>query len=262
MNLLRLIESVVVFGRDIFGRMARIKFSPLNLPGWHWKCGSEVIPITSDIASYNPRRITLRYKDHLLEIYEHIGALRWTGLDGVLIEASKFPPYHGRIAELWHALRPFCEETDRSVPWVRLDKICTGTVIGNRDRSVSLSPADHKLAVAVILEIKGLGEKTFSCELPMLLDEVFEAHTLGWPSRLFHFSRLAGLLGWPHHKHIEWAQENSCDGLLEKTCLHRTGDLLGALSLITHDHLVSGRVVSNRGGHRIDMDLLRRIGPI
>lgn len=259
MDLLRLINPIVVSGRDFFGRTAEIRFSPSDLPGWHWKCGSEIVPITSDIASYSPRRITLRYKNHLLETYEHIGALRWTGLDGIVLESSKLPPYHGRTKELWHALKPSCRNTREKVPWIKPSNICAETMPDSDSRSVSLAPFDRKLIVLVIVKIKGIGTRIRSCELPSSLENVFGAYTLGWPSQLYHFSKLAGLFGWPHHENIEWAQANTRESLLDKISLHRTDDLLGALSLITHDHLVSGKVISYKGGHRLDMGMVKKL---
>ncbi|MFA5993941.1 MAG: hypothetical protein WC823_03210 [Parcubacteria group bacterium] len=260
MNILRLKESVVVSGMDIFGRRSQIKFFPFNLPGWYWRCGSEIVPITLDIALCNPRRITLKYKDYCLEIYEHIGALRWTGLDGVVIESPRLPPYHGRTGELWHALKPFCRETGEKALWIKPSNVCDEITSREGCRSVSLESLDSEgLSISVSIEIEGLGNQVKNCELPMALDNVFDAHTLGWPSRLYYFSKLAGIIGWPHHKNIAWAQTSTQEGLLDKISLHRIGDLLGALSLITHDHLVSGRIISHRGGHRLDMDMINKI---
>jgi hypothetical protein len=258
MDLLRLTRPVAVSGRDMLGRKAQIRFLPLDMYGWHWKCGNQVVPITSDIASSNSRRITLQYKGHLLEIYEHIGVLRWTGLDGVAIESARMPPYFGRARELWQALEPFCKKTGEKIPWIQLCGDYSGTACVN-GRNVTLSPGGNGLTIKIFIDFKDLGEKTSTYGLPMPLGEIFEARTLGWPSCLYYPSKLVGLLGWPHNGKAEWAQENSRQELLEKIALHRAGDLLGALSLITHDRLVSGKVISLKGGHKLDIGMIKKI---
>jgi hypothetical protein len=261
MNRLRLLKPVVVKGKDIFGRNSWIKFSPTphNQRGWYWKCRNEItIPINSDIARHRPRRITLEYKGNFLEMYEHIGVLRWTGLDGVVIESAKFPPYHGRTAELWDALKKSCKKTRGEVPWIRPAK--SYRVIHKKDkRSISITPVDQGLIIIIILGAEVLGPKKTNYELPMPLDEVFKTYTLGWPFYLYYLSKLLGMLGWPHHKCLEWAQTNSREDLLTKISLHRLGDLLGGISLITHDHLISAKVISNRGRHKLDMDMIEKI---
>lgn len=259
MDLLELIQPVVVSGRDIFGRKSQITFAPYDFPGWHWKCGNEVVPINSSIALCNSRRITLVYKEFRLEIYEHIGALRWTGLDGIIIESPKFPPYHGRTKELWDALKPFCQKTGNQGVWVKPLEGCLVIGADDASRKVSFEPLDGKLIISVILKIKKLGERVEEYELPMLLEEIFEAHSLGWPPYLYYVSKLAKAFGWPHHENVGWVQKNTADILLEKICRHRLVDLLGALSLVTHEHFLSGRVVSYKGGHAIDLGMINRM---
>jgi hypothetical protein len=253
-------KPVVVSGRDFFGRMSQIKFSPFYLPGWHWKCGREIVPINSDIACCKPRRITLQYKEYILDMYEHIGALRWTGLDGVVIESSSMPPYHGRVKELWDALKPFIAETKEEVPRIRPRMHCSVMIFekNDRGRGLSVSPTNDRLIFRIFIEIEGMGKEN-NYEFPMALEEVFGAYTIGWPPQLYYLSKSVALFGWPHHKQIEWTQENTREIFLEKVSLHRLADLLGGLSLITHDRLVSAQVISIRGGHKIDMDLIKMI---
>jgi hypothetical protein len=251
------IPTVIIHGQDIFGRNARIKFSACEKPGWYWRCGNEVVPITSDLASYQSRRITLRYKTCVLEIYEHIGALRWTGLDGIIVESPKFPPYFGRVAEIWNTLRPCCKETGDKLSWVRPRETCFHS---EGDRCVYISPNGlDELIMSIFLDIKGIGLDATTYKMPGPLDDIFEARALGRPDYFYHISKFLRFWGWPHHESATWKQELSPEELLQKISLHRTTDLLGALSLVTHDQLVSGEVVSIKGGHQIDIGMIKKL---
>lgn len=258
MNRLKLfVPAVTVHGQDIFGRNARIKFSAYEKTGWHWQCGNEVVPITSDLASYQNRRITLRYKTYVLEIYEHIGALRWTGLDGIIVKSPKFPPYFGRVAETWNTLRPCCKKTGDKISWVIPREACFHA---EGDRSISISPNGlDELIMSIFLDIKGIGSNVTTYKMPSPLDSIFEARALGQPNYFYYLSKFLRFWGWPHHENATWKQKDSPEELLQKISLHRVTDLLGALSLVTHDRLVSGETVSIKGGHRIDIEMIKKL---
>ncbi|MFA6383535.1 MAG: hypothetical protein WCX17_03870 [Parcubacteria group bacterium] len=259
MKRLRLSKPVTVSGEDFFGRKAKITFYPCYNPGWHWMCGNELIPIASDLVVGDRRRITLGYKKHRLEIYEHIGAIRFTGLDYIAIQSSTWPPYFGRIAEYWEALKPHCVEGDGNIPWIIPRGQIRSTSYKDDSRFVEISPRLFGgLYAFVKVDMSEIGSEYVICELPGKLTDFFSAYTLGWPSWLYYPSTLADkILGWSHHERITWQNNNAKEELLKKIALHRVGDLLGALSLISHVDLISGEVISHRGSHKLDVAIVK-----
>jgi hypothetical protein len=261
MKRLRLSKPVTVVGKDILGRKAKTTFYPCHNPGWHWMCEGELIPINSKLVVGTRRRITLGYKKYRLEIYEHLGAIRFTGLDYIAVQSSQWPPYFGRIAEFWESLKPHCVDGDGEVPWTEVDGAHRGVYLPNsgHPRSLQITPdLREKLDIIVEIDIPEIGHKTITCSLPSDLSEFFNAYTLGWPSWLYYPSTLANkILDWSHHERITWQKNNINCQLLKKVALHRVADLLGALSLISHVHLISGEVISYRGSHRLDVAIIR-----
>jgi len=206
----------------------------------------------------------LGYGKHRLEIYEHAGALRWTGLDYIAIQSSKWPPYFGRIAELWNALEPYCVEGEGNIPWIVPCGQIRSTSLEDDSRFIEISPRlFNGLYLLVKIDMPGIGNITKKLELPGDLTDCFSALTLGWPSCLHRLSLVAKkIIHWPHHEHIVWQREMSKENLLKEIVLHRTADFLGGLSLASHDKLVSGDVISQKGNHWLDVSILRDIqGP-
>lgn len=263
MQLLALQKSVTIYGEDFFGRPAYIKFHPCEKPGWYWlyKPGREPVPISKEIAFCNLRRITLKYARQSLEIYEHIGVLRWLGLDGVVIESSRFPPYHGRAYELWEALKPLCKPNGEKIKWLKPQNPEIG-ICSEKKRYVEFGfHGRSDLDLQIIIDHPKIGRKECFYSLPGNgIKKILSAPTLGKPACLYYFSKICGLLKiWPHHNCLTWPQAVSNGELLNNIIKHRLADLLGALSLLSNEGLPLGRLVSYCGGHEADINLIKKI---
>lgn len=264
MKQLILSESVTHTGLNIIERPARITFSPFPELGWWWKTPSGSIgPIkletTSPVVRCNC--LTLRRRLDLLAIYEHIGALKWTGLTGVLVESTPLPPYDGRVIEQWEALQFKTEATEDPIHWV------TGrhdgeTMIYHQkvpDGFIQYLPSYFpELKVTIHIDYPGLGEYKLvwqSHQEP--LTSAFNAFTQGYSK--WH-QQVANFIGWAHLDKVNWNDGTWSNQItLQRYALHRLADLLGALSLVTNDKLLAGEIISYGAGHAEDLRLIKQI---
>ncbi len=266
MHPLRLKQSVMIKGRDYFGRPSWIQFIPIEKPGWFWLFDHDldldgVIPITPDIVSYHFRRLTLEYGKHRLEIYEHIGPLRWLGLDGVIINSSTWPPYFGRVYEFWEAIKSYCQQDqNREIPWFTISKAIRYQYNdGRRNDYLEIQPFDQPhLNIIIISNYPKFGTEEIRECFPIVCPEfAFKAYTQGWPTWIYHLSKFFSLLGWPHHDHIYWPQENKSKRIIHQFAIHRLSDLLGALSLVHPSGFLAANVISYCAGHEADVALIK-----
>ena len=268
MHPLQLRKRVAITGKDFFGRDAWIIFEPYDAPGWYWKYhpDEEPVQISADLFQHRPRRVALVHENAVLEVFEHIAALRWTGLvDGVCISSSTHPPFFGRTQELWEAIKPKCEFiTSQEVAW------CTPSFppasgFSRRGGITRIDSADHKLLrVKIVCYYDGLGEQALSVELPNpgALAVALMVYTPGWPLWLYYVSLIAKTLGWSHHKRIVWPQRDGDNAreVLDKFLWHRLQDLLGMLAFAHPTALLAGFVESSSSGHEADIAALKIIG--
>ncbi len=271
MKKLRLTRPVEIVGPDPFGRKAWLRFEPVSAPGWHWRPRREhqlLIPIDYGIAKHrvSPGFLYLEYQGQTLRVVEHIISLRFTGLDGVAVSGSPWPPYHGRPWEAWQAVKSEVEETEESVCW--LDPIADtrweyppnerGGFVCVR-RTGTFLPG---LVVGVSINYLGLGDRTqyksFGSGSLADLEEVFVARAQGWPKWRYHLCRLGSRWGCPLLNSVCWPQTMSSDDALNEFVLHRIGDLLGGFALASHEALVKGNVFSHCAGHRADLELVKK----
>lgn len=268
MERVRLLKPVTVAGVDIFGRSAKILFSPVNSSGWFWKNGENYFAITSSLATCMPRRICLQNDRQKLEAYEHVGPLRWTGLDGILVESNNFPPYFGRSLELWEELKPFCFLTKEKVSWSTVIASVKVAHADNASRWLEMRPSiDGRpcLKITVIVDYPGIGSKERIYQFPgsgQLLKKIIMARTLGWPRWLYYLSHYGPTSLWFHHHRIAWPQQYSSDVILGHILNHRAADLLGALSLFSNQGLLAGEIFSHCAGHEADIGLIHKIQPL
>lgn len=110
----------------------------------------------------------------------------------------------------------------------------------------------------VIINYPGLGTKSESFSFPNddLLEMLCGVPNQGWPKWFYYISRIASVFGWPHHNTVAWVQELGKEETLRLFLLHRVVDLLGALSLLCRDGLLSARVVSQCSGHEADLQTI------
>lgn len=270
MKKLNLQNEVTVRGRDFWGRSAHITFTPAGQPGWFWRTHEKADPvaITPQLASLGKNNIVLRHKRYRLHFYEHIGVLRFLGIDGVIIESTPWPPYHGRSIELWEAVKEQCTADADEIRWHEIKRWC-GFKYPEKEglRYTHIQPKSkqdekYELCIEIIADYPELGEKRLVVLLPQDIEIVIAAlavYSQGWPPWRYHLSRAASLCGWPHHKKTTWPQKHPPQTTIRYFAMHRLIDLLGALSMISNTELVSGQVLSCRSGHTADVHTIRSV---
>lgn len=266
MKALRLQKEVTVTGHDFWGRSAWITFTPAQMPGWFWKTDekTEPLPITLNLVSHHKNRLVLSARDKQLHIYEHIGVLRFLGIDGVIIKSTSWPPYHGRALELWAALKTQCKESEEEIPWCTIKQSAGWPYPNTKQRRLTfIRPSRHpELNIQIVIEYPTLGRRELSVQLPRdreILLQALGAYSQGWPLKRYAVSRLASLLGWPHHTKVTWPQEHPPERTLELFALHRLVDTLGAFSTVSNTQLLAGTIISERSGHKADLRTIQNL---
>lgn len=262
MQRLLLSKEVKINDFNLFGRPAFIYLTPCSEPGWYWDIGTDLVPINQSLVQLRKNRIVLQYRGNTLNIAEHILSLRWTGLDGVIVKASSWPPYFGGMMKLWQAIQLNLLETDQQVPWLKIAKEKSINIDGRSVRCASSNVSGLKIKITA--DFPRFGRLTKRFKLPdESLADYFTARPLAtnsesnfWPT----LSRMVEKTGlWPHHQHLAWPTEQSSQELLEELANHRLLDLLGALAMVDHYRLPAGRIISIKGGHALDVHLINTI---
>ncbi|NCU44675.1 hypothetical protein EOM71_03295 [Candidatus Falkowbacteria bacterium] len=261
MQKLSLTKEVLISGSNLFGRPAYLRLTPCSEPGWYWDVGTNIVPINRKLVRIKKNRVVLQYQASRLNVVEHILPLRWTGLDGVIIEASAWPPYFGGMLGLWQAIEPNLTTTNQQIPWL---KIIEEKSVSTGKRSIRwASNKTPGLKIKIAVDFPKFGCLTKRFQLPdQNLINYFPARPLAvnshnnfWPA----LSRAVTKTGlWPHHNCLAWPTERPVPELLDELVNHRLLDLLGALAMIDHCRLPTGRVISVRGGHALDVQLITK----
>jgi hypothetical protein len=162
-------SPVVYRGQDFFGRETELVVSPLEkgIPGfWYWDSLSskEFSGITPEIVRVKNRRIQLFDQTSLLQVYEHIGVLRFFGLfglEGLGITGSGWPPYDGRAIGLWKAIKPNCLPVRKSFPLYMVRKSVSfvyDSPRGGRKAFTKISPTlNGQLTLDITRSYPGIG---------------------------------------------------------------------------------------------------------
>lgn len=257
--------QVSMGNQNLFGKDTMITVRPASQRGWHWEydASKAPVPISANLLSFKKRRLVLRHKKASLNIYEHIGALRWTGLDSIVISSDSWPPYDGRSWELYRSLEIGAKKTNQQIQWCTLDQEISAEYKGSRSGFTKIIPNNlQSLKIIIVCGYEGLGKDEFIFNFPArdeLFEEIFKALAPGWPPRLFYLQKFFSLLGWPHLQKSLWMNHNQDKKwVLRQFALHRATDLLGALSLIHPERLLSGIVISNCSGHWADAEVVKK----
>jgi hypothetical protein len=130
---------------------------------------------------------------------------------------------------------------------------------GMRATTILGAPKSRDLDINVAISYEGLGKSHDSFTLPategMKLILQAKSQGMGWH---YGLSRFASKLGWPNHSTNYWMQERTSDeACLSAFLLHRTQDLLGALSLLCGNGLFVGNVTSVASGHFADLNVVK-----
>ena len=257
-----LTEEVKVTGRDYFGRKAWIKFTPARQNGWWWQYHPQEKPvlITPEIVRYFFRRLTLCHQDYRLQIYEHIGVLRFIGLDGIIISGSAWPPYHGRPYEIWQKLKPRCKVNQLStIGWQTIAQPLRFNYDHRRTGFLRITPTNSCCLTADIhCNYPGVGKSELRHSVPTgPIENAFKIKSQGWPPRYYYPSLLLSKIGWPTHYAINWPQTDDPKKVAIHFATHRLIDLLGAFSLLGNpDCLLAADIESECAGHEADLSLV------
>lgn len=125
MHPIRLKSDVSIEAPNFWGFRGNVVFSPLieKSNWWFWKTDWGSVRIEPEIIDRKTRRLRLSYENQKMEIFEHIGVLRWFGLCGVSIKSTPWPPYCGNSSAFWQALKPFCRvDASEEIKWYTLRK--------------------------------------------------------------------------------------------------------------------------------------------
>ena len=261
--------SIPVFGQDYRGLQSEVWFTETPQEGWYWrpyKYGP-ILPINISLARYYVFGfIYLRHWRSSLAVWEHIAALMYTGLTGVIVEGSSHPPYHGRVRELWDTVRPHLIETGEEVEWCRPVREVEWRY-PKRNGFTRIVPHDDKikrtLDVTIHIDYPGIGSVTKDFSFPSewsTLEDAFSVYAQGFPRWKRPVALLLSEFGWPHACSLTWPHEQSREETTDLFLRHRLVDLLGGLSLASHNRLLAGRVISVRSGHLADLNALSMTG--
>jgi len=261
MHPLKLTEPVTIRAPNLWGFPSEIKFSPTPHPGWWW----QVNPITTakispELIDKQTLRTRLVFGKRKLEIFEHIGILKWFGLDGVVVESKPWPPHFGCALRLWEELRPFCkEDASRDVAWYGVTKRVCWLYPKLRSGQVGFTeilPSEKpglELEIAYSYPPIGTKKMTFSSINTALLEEICRYPSQGVSHWFYYLLKFASYFGAPTYKTATWPKDNPPEETMRRFVLHRASDLLGALSLLCEDGLFSGKIISHHGGHESDV---------
>jgi hypothetical protein len=265
MRRLMLVNPVRIRGHDFFGRGAEVTLAPAEEPGWFWHVGGKDVPIGPSCVHADRRCLVLRHDGHRLYVFEHLGALRAMGLDGVRIAAAtSWLPYDGRALQYWNALPQATAECEPLRPMSRPlhESVQRNDGIPRR-LDVKLGTGDA-LKVTVRVAYPKWGERTVTRSFPDERgggwDDIISARPLAKPPWLRAAARAAALLGWPHYDNVLWPQDAEPEALLEELAHHRILDLLGALATILRPgKYLTGEIATDLADHATDVALLRRL---
>lgn len=269
MHPIRLKQKVTVRGPnlwhcDLWRSEGQVIFTPSIDKGWWWKIeGAPAVlidPAVVDVGS-KLRRARLVFGNRKMEVFEHISVLRWLGLCDLLLESTPWPPHFGRPFDFWQAVKPHCQEdSSREIKWYTVRK--TVKWVYPESRRVrgftEIRPStDKRLKLIVTRHYAGLEPRTEEFIFPNqnLLEKLCLVPSQGWPSYLYYPLKTASMfLDWPHLESAVWIRERGREKASWDFLYHGVIDLLGALSLLCRDGLLSADVISFCSGHRADVE--------
>lgn len=253
-------DEVLVCGYDFWGRSTSVLFRPVDKPGWFWQtaCGERVL-IDHRIAQTKKNRIVLASGSERMHVYEHLGALRYLGLDGILVvPETSWLPYDGSAALFLDACKPKFQRSG-TMRFVH----AAAAFLANGNRHVSYEATRTcGMTIEVGIDYPGIGAEHATYHAPHTsLQKVLRTKTQGWPPYRRYAAQIASAFGWPHADSIVWPQEHDPATTRRLFAKHRALDILGALSLVgPPGTLLAGTYYSVRGGHALDVSLLQMLG--
>jgi len=257
-----LTKSVVIRGHDFWGRTTAVRIEPTSSRGWYWQVNGTDVHINPSMLASRRNRIALMHDKRELHVFEHLGALRFAGLDNVrLITDNAWLPYDGSAGLFWSACQPYIRRDGLSRLYTASQRVSVARYQGHGERSVTYEPGPSRtLEVRVYINYPELGELDRTWTFPRVsFGEIGYTKTQGWPRWRRPFAKVASRLGWPHERAVIWPQEHSAEHTLELFARHRALDIVGALSVLCPaGGVLVGKVSSHCAGHADDINLINK----
>lgn len=266
MEILRLTEPVIIRAPNFWGFPAEIEFSPSPHPGWWWQVDSiNQVLMDHFYADCSKLRTRLIFRKSKLEVYEHIGILKWFGLDNVVVRSTTWPPHFGSALAMWQRLKPYCQKDSRRVvSWQTVkERVCwlypkpRGSNVGFTE----ILPAEKPgIDLEVVYSYEPIGERSYSVSSlnSVALEEICRYPSQGIHSLCHSIMRLTSLIGWPERQTITWPKDHTPEETMHRFVLHRTADLLGAFSLLCDNkHMFAAKIISHHAGHEADINAIK-----
>lgn len=258
MKKLVLKNEVLVTGHDFWGRKTSVLLRPTKESGWYWQTDKDIVPVTPEVLSFKKRRLVLAHGRDELNVFEHLGPLRFFGLDHLLIvPESRWLPYDGSSDIFWSKCKRELVEDGE------LGSCCYSEHINvDGEKILQYIPTAMSLRLKVSIDYPGLGYEELLSNMDFdSPNEIAAAKTQGWPMSGRRLAILAEkFVGWPHRDAAIWPQEHELKDVRRMFAEHRRLDLLGALStLCTPGNLLSGTIVSHKAGHKEDVGFIKNL---
>lgn len=257
----KLIKPISLEGDDFWGKPAKITFVPANQKGWFLQTKKDgVIPIDFRIAKRRKGRIDLESGGTILSVYEHIGALRFAGIDGVrIITETRWPPYLGGMMGYLPAfLLSEYTKDDGIISTIKPKRRAEYNSYNTLQSQTAIRPAT-RLCLTVQAQWKPLPHyvETFATE--ELSEEQWMEIWNAKPQGTLLRKRIARFLHWPNMNYVAWIDSfNSKEEAAYAWWLHRVQDILGCLSLASHTSLPVLKYESFCAGHKEDLEVLKQ----
>ena len=248
---------VDINGRDFWGRKASVRLEPIDVLGWYWQVNGVDVLLDPTLLASRRSRVSLVHDGRHLEVFEHLGALRFSGLDSVrIVTESSWLPYDGSSLLFWKKCAPLMR------PVGVLERFCVSeqvSVSGKRSVSYAPRPFDT-LAVDVFVDYPRVGQHRQTWNFPHpSFGQVARVKTQGWPPWRHPFAEVATWLGWPHGDSVVWPQEQDPFLVRRLFARHRALDILGTFSVLCPPGgILTGSIISRCAGHAHDIELVQK----
>lgn len=258
-------EVVIDDVRDFFGRKSSIRFRPSTERGWWFETKRKnILPLDLRIATSKTGRIQLYAEQTELNVYEHIGAGRFWGIDNIIIvPETPWTPYL-TAQQYIERLLPFCKEVSESIPAIFIAKE-SSIEFDNQVQTFGQIKPHTNLKLLVYSKWSGLPSQNEILCIDSLsedrLREICSAKPQGFPHWRKNFGKIGSLLGWPHMKNVSWRNSN-IQKVSYEWWLHAVQDTLGALSLYNHVALPRFEYIRFCGGHALDIQLQKEVARV
>ncbi len=254
-------EPIEIHGFDFWGRRVSVRLEPTGKPGWFWRVDGIDMPVDKRLVANKRNRITLVFGRRRLHVFEHLGALRFSGLDGIrIVTSDSWLPYDGCADMYWKACSPHMEQAGELTPYA-VRSPSSVAMFEPFQRSVTLSPMPaYCLSVAIHIDYPGIGPHGESFSFPgTRFAAVARVKTQGYPASRIHLAELLSLFGWPHRDNVIWPSEHDSRLVKRLFARHRALDVLGALSVLCPPGgILVGTYASWCAGHGQDVELVRK----